>query len=155
MLKSSKALGQILIAKKLITDLQLQTALSEQKRSKDLLGTILVRMGFVKERDLLKAVAEQFGVSFIDLKSTYIDWELAKGFTPSLISEHKCLPIHKDESSITMAIVNPLDVWVLQKAQEEARAVRVKFVLVSQADMEDALKRYRQFMRQNITDLFK
>ena len=150
MLTSRKNLGDILIARGLIKQEQLQAALLEQKRTKEYVGAILVRRGLVREKDLLSGIAEQFGIVFVSLTNSYLDWHLIKSFSSSLVLEHRCMPLAKDEDCLTMAIVDPLDVWALQKCEEEAWGVKVRFVLASKDDMDDALLRYRQHLRSSL-----
>ncbi len=52
-------LGEILVEKKLVTADELNIAITEQQRTKEALGQILVRMGFVVERDMLLILAQQ------------------------------------------------------------------------------------------------
>ncbi len=142
-----KGLGEILIEEKLLTKEQLAIALAEQKKTNDFLGVILERLGFVKKYDILKAVALQRDMPFRTIGMSYLDWGLVSSFQTSLILEHKCFPLSEDEATITMAITDPLDMWVMQKAQEEARGKKVMFVVTTLEDMELAIKRYRQFLK--------
>jgi type IV pilus assembly protein PilB len=153
--RQQKRLGEILMAKGLITNEQLNDALDEQKKTKEFLGTILIKREWIKENDLLRALSEQFQIPFMSLKDKYIDWEFVKEFSPSLILDYKCIPIKKDDWSVTVAINNPLEAWVLQKAEEEARGLKVKFILALQEDINEIIQRYQQYMRGNITRFFK
>lgn len=150
MLRSAKKLGEILVERGLITDESLQGALIEQERTKEYLGAVLIRMGLVNERDLLAAVAEQFGLPVATLKNTYIDWQVVKSFSASLILDYKCLPFKKDDVSVTIAITNPLDMWVLKQAEEETRGYKMNIVLVTASDMEEAIQRYKKYVSRNI-----
>ena len=58
-------LGNILIHQKLITDDQLEAALSEQKTSKDKLGHVLIKQGSITENDLIEVYANQLGYRHI------------------------------------------------------------------------------------------
>jgi serine/threonine protein kinase len=55
-------LGEILIGDGLLTEKDLQRALSEQRQSGRLLGRVLLDMGLVAHADLLAAVAKQQGI---------------------------------------------------------------------------------------------
>jgi hypothetical protein len=55
---------------------------------------------------------------------------------------------------VTFAIVNPLDLAARRRAEDEAGALRAKFVLVAPDDMNEVLARYRQYMRGAIDTLF-
>ena len=153
MKRIEKKLGEILVAKGVIKAASLDDALAEQKLTKEFLGAILVRKRYINEGDLLKALAEQFAIPVMSLSNTYIDWTLAKSFNPSVILQDKCFPVKRDEWTVTVAIVNPLDVWALKRAEEQSRGLTTKFVLVSIADMEEATGRYRQFMRGTISGM--
>ena len=155
MAEKGKLLGEILIEKNLITPEQLKEALEEQKLTKEFLGEILIKKGRIKEKDLLQVLSEQFNIPFVSLKSRYIDWEFVKLFSASLIRDYRCFPVKKDEWSVTFAITNPLDSRVLQKAEEEAKGLKVKWVLVCQDDINDVIRRYQEYMRGNISKFFK
>lgn len=155
MIKNPKKIGEILIVKGLISDGQLKSALEEQGRTKEFLGKILIKNDFIKERDLLTVLSEQFAMPLISLKDRYIDWKLVEGFTASLILDYKCFPLARDDRSVTMAITNPQDVHVMAKAEEEAKGLRLKFVLVLVQDMADVIARYKQYMKGQIARIFK
>jgi len=156
MAKSQKRLGELLIEKGRITQQQLSNALAEQSRTKEFLGAILLKNKQITEKDLLEALSEQFDIPVVSLKNKYIDWNLVKIFSPSLILDYRCFPVDKDSRSVTFAIANPLDVWVLKKAEEEARGLALKLVLASRGDIDEAVQRYRQYMiKENISGRFR
>jgi hypothetical protein len=155
MIRSPKRLGDILIEKGLITQEVLDDALREQRETKEFLGAILLRKKRIKEADLLTALSEQFHIPLFSLKDKYIDWNLVKGFSASLILDYRCFPVAKDDWSITMAITNPLDIRVLKRVEDEAKGLRLKLVLVSEGDINDSIKRYNSYLRGNISKLFE
>ncbi|MFA5147373.1 MAG: hypothetical protein WC515_08355 [Candidatus Omnitrophota bacterium] len=155
MKRSEKKLGEILIEKGVIRGAELEDALKEQKLTKEFLGAIVVRKGYVSEASFLKALSEQFGIPLLSMKDAYINWDLAKEFRPSVILENKCFPVRKDDWSLTIAIINPLDAWALKNAEMETRGLKPKFVLVSPPDMEDVIQRYKQFMRSTASGMLE
>ncbi len=148
-----KKIGEILIEKGLITLEQLNSALYEQTRTKEFLGKILLDKDQIKESDLLTVLSEQFDIPIISLKDKYIDWEFISSFGSSLVLDHKCFVLKKDTWSVTFAITNPLDAWVLKKIEEVARGLKIKLVLVCQSDMLEAIQRYQQYLNANIIKL--
>ena len=145
--RKKKRLGEILIEKGLIKPKELNDALDEQNITREFLGAILLKRKLIKERDLLGVLSEQFDIPFISIKYEYVDWEFVKGLSPSLILDYKCFPFKKDEDSITVAITNPLDPWVLKKAEEETRGFNLKLVLVSEEDMKETIERYKEYVQ--------
>ncbi len=148
-------IGEILIQKKLLKKDQLTLALEEQKGTREFLGAILIRKGFVSEGDLLKVLSEQFNLPTIDLKFTKIDWAVASRFTASLVIDHECLPFRQDDLGLTVAIVNPLDAQAVSLVEEQVKGVRVRLVLASQSDMREALKIYREHNAARIKKLLE
>ena len=57
----TKKLGEILIEENLINEKQLEIALAESKVQKIPLGSIMVKLGFVKMKDLKEALGENYG----------------------------------------------------------------------------------------------
>jgi hypothetical protein len=60
-------LGELLLKANVITDAQLKSALDEQRRWGGKLGEILVRMTFITEDLMVKALAKQLGIPRVDL----------------------------------------------------------------------------------------
>ncbi len=60
-------LGELLVRSNLITEAQLSSALSEQKRWGGKLGDILVRMSFISEENLVKVLSRQMNVPAVNL----------------------------------------------------------------------------------------
>jgi type IV pilus assembly protein PilB len=147
--KKEKLIGQLLMERGAVNSRQLEDALNEQKKTKEYLGSILMRRKVIQERDLLWALSEQFGIPCMSIRYCYIDWVFVKKFSPSLILDHKCFPVKGSAYSVTMAITNPLDIWSIKKAEEEAGAVDLKLVLVSEQDMRSAIDRYEQYLRKD------
>ncbi len=149
MRRSQKKIGEILVKKGLIDEGQLESALEEQKRTKEFFGEILLKRRQIKELDLIEALSEQFDIPIVTLANKYIDWGFVGRFSPTLILDYKCIPLNRDEWSVTVAIINPLDTWVLKKAEEETGGLKLKLVLVSKEDMEGAIKRYKRYIQRH------
>jgi len=154
-MRKYKKLGQILIEKGLINEPELEDALREQTRGQkqEFLGAILIRIGYIKENELLIALAEQFQIPILNLKHIYIDWNFVKRVNPSLVLEHKCFPIFKNDESVTFAITNPLDAWTFKEAEGETGGLDLQLVLVSHKDMEEIIQRYKEYMKNYLLEL--
>lgn len=149
-MRSQKKLGEILRDRGLITDEQLSEALQQQRATHDFLGCVFLRKGYLAPEQLLSALSEQFDIPVISIKEAYIDWSLVLKFSPSLILDAGCFPVARDAWSVTLAITDPLNVWAIKKAEEEARPLKLKLALTSDDDMQEALKRYRQQVKGSI-----
>jgi hypothetical protein len=91
----------------------------------------------------------------VDLKTEYIDMELARKFSSSLIVDHKCFPLRQDEYTVTVAILNPLNVVPISKLAEEALPRKLELVLASETDLTDVIKQFRDHISKSIRGLLK
>ena len=151
MTQPTKRMGELLVDHQLITSRQLEEALAEQRSSKEFLGAILVRLGFINTETLLHALSEQCGIPMEHVSPDQADWQLIKQFPASLFSAGTCFPIRVDDSSVTVAIADPLNAWALSEVEQFTGLKRVKPVLVPQEELRLLLSAYQQRLLRNIT----
>ncbi|MBI4371632.1 MAG: Flp pilus assembly complex ATPase component TadA [Elusimicrobia bacterium] len=110
----SRRLADILVEEKRLTAAQLQQALEAQKRGSDKLGSLLVSMGFIDQESLLRFFADKTGVAYVSLSEADPIPEEAVQAVPEAIARQKMLmPFLKTKNRLTVALVDPLDVLVL------------------------------------------
>jgi len=63
--------------------------------------------------------------------------------------------LSEDESSVTVAIINPLDAVALAKLEEEANPRVLKLVLACEKDIAPVVEQYRKYINENIQRLLK
>jgi hypothetical protein len=140
----AKRLGELLMARGLLSPSQLERALEHQRRTKEFLGAILVRLKLVPPEKLLAALSEQFGMPHESLTPERVDWAVVDRFPPSALSLEGCFPIRADAGSVTVALANPLDASALSTIEHAVRFRTVKPVLVLQEELENVQQAYRQ-----------
>ena len=150
-----KRLGEILVEQGLITEEQLQNALAEQYLTKEFLGTILTKSGTITEKDLLKILGEQFSIPYQSIQHRYLDLNLSKKFSSALIMEHNCFPIEEDDLSVTLAIINPLDVMTIGEARKIVAPKILNLVLTSSTDMSAVITKYRKFLKSSLIGIIE
>src|SRR5206468_2939329 len=74
----NRRLGDLLVADGLLTADQLKKALAEQKGSPEKLGSVLIRLNFVNEDQLIGFLSRQYGVPSITLAQLDIDSDVLK-----------------------------------------------------------------------------
>jgi len=153
--KSSKRIGEILIGLGRITEAQVLDALNDQKLSGKFLGNILVEKGLLSEQELTEALGAQFDLPLVDISLEHVNMELVRKFSSALVIDHKCVPLSEDESSVTVAIINPLDAVALAKLEEEANPRVLKLVLACEKDVDLVVEQYRKYINENIQRLLK
>jgi len=114
--QSKFPLGQLLIEKGVITQEQLDIALQKQKETGEMLGIILLELGFVNEEAVfLPVVAGQYGVDYVGLKNTEIPKEVIAKIPAKFAMHYKVVPVEVGEDSLIVAMGNPNDIHVLDE----------------------------------------
>ena len=79
------------------------------------LGEYLVTYGYISEEQLARALAEQFGLPFVDLAKENIETFYAKMIPKEYALQYEVLPISHAGGKLTTALADPTDKTVLQK----------------------------------------
>jgi hypothetical protein len=149
--KPTKRLGELLVEQGLLSASQLEQALTHQRLTKEFLGVTLLRLKLVQPEPLLRALSEQFGMTYESLTPERVDWTLVDQFPASALSAETCFPIRGDAESVTVAIVNPLDAWALSAIEQAVKFRTIKPVLVLPEQFAQIQEAYRQRAMQKIT----
>jgi general secretion pathway protein E/type IV pilus assembly protein PilB len=105
-------LGELLVRKGAATAAQVDEAL-RRKEGKERIGQALIRLGFVPEEEVLRALSEQTRVPYLDLAQVEIDASLLNPTTIKTVFQKKVLPIDRQNGSLRVAVSDPLDLEVL------------------------------------------
>lgn len=106
--------GEILLRRGLISPEQLM-----ESRATINGGTIIesiIEKGFANEVVALKAIAEEFGMDFVDLREVNPDLSLLESFPIKLIYRHSLFPIKREGGRLFVATHNPLELYPLDEA---------------------------------------
>ena len=76
-MRKEPRLGEILVQAGVIDEFQLSAALEEHRRCGHRLGITLVRLGFLEENDLVRALAAQLQLPIVKLDGSIYETELA------------------------------------------------------------------------------
>ena len=143
-------LGEILIARGQITPEQLEEALELQKQSGELIGQILIKLGYVTENEVLHALGEQLGLPVVTITDQSVD-PVALGQVPSEFAmRHQLIPLRSEDHTITVAMANPLDVQPL----DDLRLVtgcEIKPAIASPSEIKRAIEQF--YMEKMIQDI--
>src|SRR5579863_6070346 len=100
-------LGELLVGAKLVTHDQLAQALMQQVTSGKRIGTLLVELGAIDERDLAKALSTQLHVPLVDLSQQTPTPEAIELMPESVSRSHLAVPLVIDIDGLTVAVSDP------------------------------------------------
>ncbi len=138
---SRKRIGEILVAKGLINEDQLKKALELQKSTDDLVGALLVRMGYCTEKDVVRAFADQINVLFVDLGAVELNIDVAKLIPQDLSHRHKVVAVQREENKVLVAMLNPFNVFALDEIKERLNGLEVVPGVATEADINEAIEK--------------
>ncbi|MEQ8769745.1 MAG: ATPase, T2SS/T4P/T4SS family [Phycisphaerales bacterium] len=114
MARSRKKLGQILVGNGVINAAQADQAAKAAKKSGKRTGEALVELGFAKEAEVAKALAEQFGMQFVDLAASGMADQIDKSqLDDSIIKKFLVLPLGKQNGKMRLIVHDPMDLELL------------------------------------------
>ena len=90
-----RRIGEILVNEGLVSQDQLEEALRVQKKTGELLGSVLMDMGLVAESDIAKTMCLQYQLPFITLQNYEFDEKLLQLFPKEFLHKHRLLPFDK------------------------------------------------------------
>ena len=104
-------LGERLLEKRVLSDDQLRIALYEQQASREPLGRVLVRLGFVTEATIRDILSESGGVSTVDLSKITVDSDVLAKIPLEVAKQYNVFPIafREETNTIVIAVANPND----------------------------------------------
>ncbi len=141
-------LGEVLLEEKLINNEQLQTALEAQKEFRTgarHLGQILVKSGLVTPDQLNIALAKKLAIPYVRIESFEVSSELLARVPGEIAIQHRVLPLAIIDSSLVVAMQNPLDQSALDALRFNAK-MNIEAVMASGDELDTALgKHYNRY----------
>ncbi len=109
----SKKLGELLIRENRLTPADLQRAKDDQRKNGGRLGEALVRLGFLKEQELVNIHSKQYGIPAVNLESFDIDPEVSRLLPEDLVQKYRVMPINRVGSTLIVAVEDPSNMFAV------------------------------------------
>ena len=109
---TGKFLTDILFKKDLISEKDLDRINKMQRDTRKDLQGIIIEYDMLKKDEMMIALAEEIGVKYINLNNINIDPSVVVLIPEETCRRHQLIAIDKDEEKLTVAMANPLDVFV-------------------------------------------
>ena len=141
-MKAMEAIGDLLLAKGLISADQLRIAAIEQTARNEPLGRILVRLGFLDEATLRGALSEALAHASVDLDNAIPDPEALALVPLPVARRYQVVPLafHAGSGRLQIATADPHDLVMLdQLAAHVARPVLLDPLLAGEAEIARAI----------------
>jgi type IV pilus assembly protein PilB len=137
----AERLAELLVKKNLITPDQYKKALEDQKLKGGHLESALVRLGYIKEDDLLSFLSAQYRVPSVKLSKIEINPNVIKLVPPSVSKKYFIIPINRVGPKLTLAMTDPSNIIVIDEIKFMT-GYNVEPVVASETEIIDAIKKY-------------
>ena len=147
-LRKSLRIGELLVQKGVVSQDQVRIALIEQKRNRDHLGKILVRLGFATEAVILDVLGGALGQQKADLSKVVVDGEAISMIPKDLARRFHILPLTYDanRNRLTMAMADTFNVVALDQITALLGGdTEIVPLMAGEAEIEKAIDQFYGF----------
>jgi type IV pilus assembly protein PilB len=134
-------LGELLLREKIIDSDKLREAIDYQKKNNLPVSSALVALGFLTEEEIAQALSRQLGYPYIDLDQFEVFPEVINLIPAETAKRNLVMPIHKIKSFLTLAMVDPTDLEVIEDIRFRT-GLSVQPVISTETGVTNAINKY-------------
>ncbi|MGD9567350.1 MAG: GspE/PulE family protein [Sedimentibacter sp.] len=139
--KKSLRLGDILISRKEITQEQLNESIAELASSNCKLGELLIQKNYVTELNVVEALSQQTGIEVINLDNYAINTEATKKISEKLARRTNSIPINIIDNKLLVAMSDPLNIFDMEDIELESN-LKLEVVFAIKSQIIEAIDKY-------------
>ncbi|WP_138495660.1 type II secretion system ATPase GspE [Paenibacillus pinistramenti] len=136
-----KRLGDLLVENGIISQDQLEEALTEQRKTKRKLGDLLISQGYVTEQQLIEVLEFQLGIPHVSLFKYQIDPAITQIIPESMAKRYQVLPFMKEGGKLMVAMADPLDYFAIEDLRMTT-GFRIEPAISSRDELTRAIARH-------------
>jgi len=134
-------LVELLVAKKIISLQDKEAYLKEIDASKKSLRQILLEKRVISEDQLLSLLSEKFKLRRVNLKEVSVDKMVLEKVPVRIATYYNFLPLEIKEHTLTIAVAYPLDIKTQDEIRTQL-GYDIEMVLVSEEELKSSLNKY-------------
>jgi len=115
--------------------------------------SIINNYDYIEESDVLKKLAKELNLLFLDLDSIDMDYKLASKVPLIQLKKHNVLPISEDDMSITIAFNDPLNINTQESIQRLFPRKPIKIAVATKKQILSYL--YKIEIKNSVEDLVR
>jgi type IV pilus assembly protein PilB len=152
-----KKLGQVLLDLGLVNEEQLWQILEHHRQTHELTGQVAVNLGFITPEMLMQALAEQQGMTTIDLNDERFkpDAKAIELVPETMCTLYKIMPMRLDGGVLSVAMADPTNIAALDDLRNFLNVDEVKGMVASERDVLAAVERAYAGSKESIEDIIR
>ncbi|NQT75925.1 MAG: type II/IV secretion system protein [Candidatus Omnitrophica bacterium] len=122
----------------LLTDEKIRQAIEEQSMTMEGLASILVRLGYIANKNVGKTLVSQIGILPIAIKPQEIQKQAATLLPANIVIAHRIIPLKQESNKLVLGTDDPLN-FLAQENLEKIIGAAIELELVQTKDMDKVL----------------
>ncbi len=124
----------------------LEEALREAEKDSQKLGEVLLKKKFISEVDLKKVYAYMLGIPFVDLTKEIVPQEILQIIPEPIAKKYKIVAFEKNGNELKVAMLNPEDIQTIDFIRKKT-GLKIITCLASAESIENILKYYEKSLK--------
>jgi len=133
--------GWLLVERGLLSREAFERAQGEQRRTGEVLGAVLTRLGLLPSERWLPILAEQAGVPHVRLAEMRIPAEVLAKVSPKFASHYQLMPLALADDALQVAVADPSDIQTLDELKL-LLGCEIRPALADPHDIREAIQRH-------------
>ncbi|MFC9540949.1 GspE/PulE family protein [Lysinibacillus sp. NPDC056959] len=135
-----KRLGDLLVESGVITNVQLEFALTN-KTKEEKLGDFLIKENILTEQQLIEVLEFQLGIPHIHLNQYSISPDLLQLVPAELAKRTNIIPIRREKNKLFIAMADPMDYFAIEEVRM-ATGCQIETSIAAKDDLYRTLTKY-------------
>lgn len=154
MVQTYKRFGELLLARGVITEEQLQEALQKQQTtmSHRKIGEVLLRMNFISKSHITEGLAEQLNIPVVDLSQREIPERIRGMIDGGIATLYRVVPVDERGKTLLLATADPTNINNLDNLSRLLERP-VEPVIASSDDISTALRKYYNLQENTVESM--
>ncbi|EJG2021154.1 type II/IV secretion system protein [Vibrio parahaemolyticus] len=137
-----KRLGDLLVEEGIVSEDQIQQALSAQRSTGQKLGDALIDLGFITEKQMLEFLSQQLGLPLIDLGRAPVDADAVQILPEVHARRLRAMVVARNGDSLRVAMSDPADLFTQESLMNLLGEYNLEFIIASERQLISSFDRY-------------
>lgn len=136
-----KRLVDALLQSKVLNQQDLEKAEKQQAQTGENLRDILIKQGYVKEKELMAVLSKELFIPYLELSKYKLDPQVISVLTEKIARQYKVVPLSRIGNVLSVAMSDPLNIFALDDLKT-ITGYDIDVVLASEKDIIKALDKF-------------
>jgi type IV pilus assembly protein PilB len=132
----------MLIQAGLISEGQLERALAVQQMGGGRLGSILVRLKFLRPEDFRRALQQQLNVELVDLPEFAVDADAVGAVPAEFVRRYEMVPLRRLERGLLVGMVDPFNITAIDDLRFATNMQQIQVAAIGHQDYQSYLEKH-------------